>query len=95
VVFLSKKQFYQKVLPNLVEKTKQEHVLPKLIKCNIATFSFDLWMSRGVHVIIVLVIMYLKIGSQPKHVILSFFKQHKLPIKPWQEIEHNCWMNMG
>jgi hypothetical protein len=68
-----KKQFYQKVSPNLVKKTKQEHVQPKLIKWNIATSSFDLQMSQGVHVIFVLMIIFLRIGWQIKHVIISFF----------------------
>jgi hypothetical protein len=74
MVFPSRKQFYQKMLPNLVEKTKQKHVLPKLIKCNIATSSFDLWIFQGVYLIFVLVINFLRIGSQPKHVIISFLK---------------------
>jgi hypothetical protein len=74
VVFPSRKQFYQKLLPNLVEKTKQEHVLPKLIKCNIIISSFDLWMSQGVHVIFFFVNIFLNIGSQPKHVIIFFFE---------------------
>jgi hypothetical protein len=34
VVFLFKKHFFQEVLPNLMEKIKQEHVLGKPTKCN-------------------------------------------------------------
>jgi hypothetical protein len=87
VVFPLRKQFYQKVLPNLVEKTKQEHVLPKLIKCNIATSSFDLWMSQGVHVIFVFGIIFFKrLVHNQNMLLLVFLKQHKLPIKHWQEI---------
>jgi hypothetical protein len=37
------------VLFKLVEKTKQKHVLPKLVKWNIATTCFDLWMFQGAH----------------------------------------------
>jgi predicted translin family RNA/ssDNA-binding protein len=41
VVFLLRKKYYQEVLLNLVEKTKQKYLLPKSTKCNIST-SFDL-----------------------------------------------------
>jgi hypothetical protein len=40
---------FQEVLLNLLEKTKQKYVLPKLIKGNIATTRFDLWMFQGAH----------------------------------------------
>jgi hypothetical protein len=40
IVFLSRKQFSQEILPNLVEKTKQVYVLPKLIDCIYAITSF-------------------------------------------------------
>ncbi len=33
----------------LVEKTKQIHVLLALAKCNFLIMNFDLWMSKGVH----------------------------------------------
>jgi hypothetical protein len=32
MVFPSRKQFFQEVLPNLVEKTKQKYILPKINK---------------------------------------------------------------
>jgi hypothetical protein len=44
-----KKIIFQEVLLNLVEKTKQKYVLPKLAKWNIATTDFDLWMFQGAH----------------------------------------------
>jgi hypothetical protein len=53
VVFPSRKQFSQEILLNLVEKTKQVYVLPKLIDCIFAIISFDLWMSKGMHDIFV------------------------------------------
>jgi hypothetical protein len=40
---------FQEVLLNLLEKTKQKYVLPKLVKWNIATTHFDLWMFQGAH----------------------------------------------
>jgi len=46
IVFPSKKMFSQEVLVDLMEKMKEECVLPKLKQCYSATSSFDLWMSR-------------------------------------------------
>jgi hypothetical protein len=51
--------FPQTVFPNLVEKTKQEYVWPKLAKCNIIITCFDLCMSLGAHDIFVVVIKIL------------------------------------
>jgi hypothetical protein len=45
VVFLSRKWFSQEVLPDLVEETKQEYVLPKFLKCHSTIANFDTWMS--------------------------------------------------
>jgi hypothetical protein len=41
-VFPSKKTFPQEVLVDLVEKAKEEYVLPKLKQCYSAIASFDL-----------------------------------------------------
>jgi hypothetical protein len=59
VVFLSKTQFSQEIVFNLVEKTKQEYVLPKLIDSISTTCIFNLWMSKGGHDIFVSVINFL------------------------------------
>jgi hypothetical protein len=61
VVFPLRNVFSQKVFPNLVKKTKQEYVLPKLEKCNIIVTSFDLCMFLGAHDIFVVVIK--KLGT--------------------------------
>jgi hypothetical protein len=58
--------FSQEILPNLVAKTKQVYVLPKLLNCISATASFDLWMSKDAHDIFVLVINFLGSNWQPK-----------------------------
>ncbi len=55
----------------LVEKTKQSYVLLVLEKINFAT-SFDLWMSKGVHDIFAIVINFLRVDWQPKHVIVGY-----------------------
>ncbi len=78
VVFPSRKQFSQEILPNLVEKTKQVYVLPKLIDCICAITSFDLWMSKGVHDIFALVINFLGSNWQPKQITIGLFKATKI-----------------
>jgi hypothetical protein len=40
--FPSRKQHSQEILPRLVEKTKQLHVLLALVECHFVTLSFDL-----------------------------------------------------
>ncbi len=62
VMFPSRKMFSKYALVNLVEKTKQKYVLPKLKQCYYATFSFDLWMSKGAHDVFPLVISFLNEG---------------------------------
>ncbi len=59
VVFPSRKMFSQEVLVNLVKKTKQKYVLPKLKQCYYVIVSFDLWMSKGAHDVFALVINFL------------------------------------
>jgi hypothetical protein len=59
IAFPSSKMFSQEVLVDLVEKTKQEYVLPKLKQCYFATTSFDLWMPKGAHDVFALEINFL------------------------------------
>ncbi len=58
IVFPSKKINSQETLPNLVQKTKDVHVLPKLFRCMLTITSFDLWMSKGTNDIFALVINF-------------------------------------
>ncbi len=45
-----------------------------MAKCQYASPSFDLWMSKGGHDIFALVMInFLSIDWQPKHVTLGFF----------------------
>ncbi len=59
VMFPSRKTFSQEIFVNLVENTKEEHVLPKLKQCYSTIASFDLWMSKGAHDVFALVISIL------------------------------------
>jgi hypothetical protein len=62
------------MLHNLVERIKHEYVLPKLVECYSTTTSFYLWMSKGTHHIFVLVINFLGVDWQPKHITIGLFK---------------------
>jgi hypothetical protein len=47
------------MLPAMVKKTMQLHVLPRLVEVTTLSTSFDLWMSRGGMDTFALVINYL------------------------------------
>jgi hypothetical protein len=42
-----------------VEKTKELYVLLQLVECLLAITSFDLWMSKGAHDILALVVNFM------------------------------------
>jgi hypothetical protein len=77
VAFPSRKIFSQVILVDLVEKTKQEYVLPKLKQCYFATTSFDLWMSKGTHDVFALVINFLNEKWQPQHITIRLFEANE------------------
>ncbi len=78
VVFPSTKQFFQEILPILVEKIKQVYVLPNLTNYISLTTSFDLWMSKGAHDIFVFVINFLGSNWQPKQISIGLFEATKI-----------------
>ncbi len=55
-------------------ETKQVYVLPKLTYCISTITSFDLWMSKGVHDIFVLIINVLGSNWQPKQITIGLFE---------------------
>jgi hypothetical protein len=57
-----------------VEKTKQLYVLTTLAKCHSTTISFDLCMLKVGHDIFALVIIFLGVYWQPKHIALGLFE---------------------
>jgi hypothetical protein len=44
ITFPSKKHFFNELLPELMEKTKQLYVLPTLVECYIIITNLDMWM---------------------------------------------------
>jgi hypothetical protein len=63
-------------LVDLVEKTKQKYILPKLKQCYSAT-SFDLWMSKGAHDVFTLVISFLSEKWQLQHITIGLFEANE------------------
>jgi hypothetical protein len=51
-----------------------ENILLTLVERNFATTSFDFWISKGAVDIFALVINFLGIDWQPKHVTLGLFE---------------------
>lgn len=62
------------------------YALPILAKCNFTIVRFDLWMSKGVNDIFALVINFLGINWQPKHVTLWFFEGANISRKLWPKV---------
>jgi hypothetical protein len=58
IVFPSKNQISNELIPRLMEKTKQLYVILALIKCYSTNASFDLWMSKTTHDIFALDIIF-------------------------------------
>jgi len=76
--FPFQKKVFIEILPRLMEKTKQLHVLPTLVECHFAIASFDLWMSKGAYEVFALVINFLEKDWQRKHMIINLFKAIKI-----------------
>ncbi len=74
IVFPSIKTFSSDILPNLVKKTKDVYVLPKLFRCGLATASFNLWVSKNTYEIFALAINFLNENWQPNKVTLNLFE---------------------
>jgi hypothetical protein len=74
VVFPSKKVFVDDVLFGLVEKTMLTYVHPTLVDCILATCTFDLWMSKGVHDVFVVVVNFLSNKWEANHTTIGLFE---------------------
>jgi len=61
-----------------VNTTSTEFVQPALVKCLIATCTFDLWMSKGAHDVFAMVVNFLSINLKPKHVTIGLFEANNI-----------------
>lgn len=71
IVFQSKKVFVETILFNLVEKTMSLYVQPTLASCLFAPYTFNLWMSKGVHDIFVVIVNFISSDWVVKHLLAS------------------------
>ncbi len=74
MVFPNINIFVDDVLSGLVEKTIFTYVHPTLVNCILAIYTFDLWMSKGVHDVFVIVVNFLSSKWEAKHVIIKLFE---------------------
>jgi hypothetical protein len=74
VLFLSRSSFVEEVLPTMVKKTMDHHVLPNLALTIVVSTSFNLWMFHGGVDAFVLVINLLSDNWVPMHITLGLFK---------------------
>jgi hypothetical protein len=57
-----------------MEKIKQTYVLPLFEKCHYPISSFDLWMSKGVHDVFALVIIFWDLIRSQNMLLLVYLK---------------------
>ncbi len=74
VVFPSRKAFVEEFLLNLVEETMNTYVVHALVDYLLATCTFDLLMSNGMHDIFIVVINLISSDWKAKHVTIRLFE---------------------
>jgi hypothetical protein len=73
VVFPHKTKFVDDVLSRLVEKTMLTYMHLALADYISTTCTFDLWMSKGVHDVFVVVVNFLSNKWEAKHITIRLF----------------------
>ncbi len=51
--------------------------MPKLKKCYFTIISFDLWISKGTHDVLGLLISFIGMDWHPKHLTIGLFEASK------------------
>ncbi len=74
VLFFSQFFLMEEVLPTIVKKTMDHHVLFNLASATIVFTNFDLWMFRGNVDIFALIINFLNVTWVPMHVTIKLFE---------------------
>jgi len=72
----------EEMLPVMLKKTLDQHVLPHLKITTIVLASFDLWMSHGNFDTFALVIIFLNEAWVLMHVIVGLFEVHETSRQP-------------
>jgi hypothetical protein len=76
--FLIREVFVDDVFFGLVEKTMSTCVHLALAYCISSTCTFDLWMSKGVHDVFVVVVIFLSNKWEAKHITIKLFEVSKV-----------------
>ncbi len=75
--FPSQSSLVEVVLPAMVKRTLDQHVLPNLKIATIVSVSFNLWMSHNGVDTFALVINFLNEAWASMHVIVGLFEVHE------------------
>jgi hypothetical protein len=67
-----------KVLLNMVEKTKDNCVIPTVASCVTCTRSFNLWKFCACFDTFDIVVSFINISWEPCHVIIGIFEAHNI-----------------
>jgi len=74
MVFHGRKVFVDEVFSRLVEKTMLTYVHPTFAICISTIYTFDLWMSKGVHDVFAIVVNFLSNKWEAKRITIRLFK---------------------
>jgi hypothetical protein len=83
VMFPNMRQLYKEIIPNMVSKSIESHVIPTFIEATIITITFDFRMSWEGFDMFVLVVNYISKKWVPYQITIGIFKVHKHQELPW------------
>ncbi len=66
------------MFPNMVEKTKENFVIPTFASCINYTCSFDIWMCRASFDAFTMVVSFINTSWEPTHVAIRIFEIHNI-----------------
>ncbi len=76
----------EELLPTMVRKTMDHHVLLNLASTTMVSISFFLWMSHGGVDTFALIINFLNDTYMPMHITMDLFEVNEIVLK----IIHGC-----
>ncbi len=74
LVYTPKKTLVEKVLLGLVEETMTTYVQLALVDYLLAIYNFDLWMSKGMWDVFVVVVSFISSDWEAKHATIGLFE---------------------
>lgn len=82
ILFPSRLEFLDDVIPKLVSKTLEKYVVPSLAGCTTATVSFDLWMSCSEGAIYAVVVNFINDAWVPCNVTIGLLDTSSMSEAP-------------